>query len=127
MVSHWCETWSLILTEERRLKVFESRVLRLFGPRRDELTRKWRKLCNEELNDLYRSPNIVRVIKSRIIRQAWHVARKGERGIYRILVGKPKGKRPRFRWEDNIKTDLQEVEVWTGSSWLRIGTGGGYL
>jgi hypothetical protein len=117
------------LTEECRLRVFENRVLRrIFGPRRDELTREWRKLHNEELNDLYSSPNVVQVLKSRIIRRVWHVARKGDRrGIYRVLVGKPKGKRPSLRWEDNIKMDFQEVEVWTGSRWLRIGTGGRYL
>jgi hypothetical protein len=82
------------------------------------------------LNDLYSSPNIVRVIKSRRIRWAEHVARTGKkRGVYRLLVGKPEGKRPRFRWEDNIKMDLQEVGcgVWIGSSWLRIGTGVGHL
>ena len=129
MVSHCCETWSLTLTEECRLRVFENRVLRrIFGPRRDELTWEWRKLCNGELNDLYRSPNIVQVLKSRIIRPVRHVAHEGDRrGIYRVLVGKLEGKRPSLRWEDNIKMDFQEVEVWTGSSWLRIGTGGRYL
>jgi len=96
--------------------VFENRVLRrIFGPKRDEVTRKWRKLNNEGLNDLYSSPSIVGVIKSRGMRLAGHVARMGERrGVYRVLVGKPEGKRPlgrpRRRWEDNIKTDLQEVE-----------------
>ena len=94
----------------------------------------WRKLHNEELNDLHSSPNIVRVIKSRRMRSAGHVARMGERrGVYRVLVGKPEGMRtlgiPRCRWEDNIKMDLKEVGrgVWTGWSWLRIGTGGGHL
>ena len=95
--------------------LFENRVLRrIFGPRRDEITGEWRKLHNEELNDLYCSPNIVRVIKSRRLRWAGHVARMGERtGVYRVLVGKPEGKRqfgrPRRRCEDNIKMDLQEV------------------
>jgi len=100
----------------------------------DEVTREWKKLHNEELNDLYSSPNIVQVIKPRRIRWAGHVARMGEgRGIYMILVGKPVGKgllgRPRHRWEDNIKMGLQEVGcgVWTGSSWPMIGTGGGHL
>ena len=129
-----CETWSLTLREECRLRVFEDRVLRrIFGPERDEVTGEWRKLHNEELNFLY-SPNIVRVIKSRIMRWVGHVARTGERrGVYTVLVGKPEGKiprgRPRRRWEDNIKMDIHEVGcgVWTGSSWLRIGTGGGHL
>jgi hypothetical protein len=93
---------------------------------------KYHYIHNEELNDLYSSPNIVRVIKSRRVRWAGHVARMGEkRDIYRVLVGKPGGKRPlgtpRHRWEDNIKKDLQEVGVWTGLSWLRIGTGGRHL
>ena len=102
-------------TEKRRLRVFENRVLRkIFGPRRDEVTGEWRKLLNEELNDLYSSPNIVRVNNSRRMRWTGHVARMGERrGLYRVLVGKPEGKRslsrPRCRWEDNIKMDLQEV------------------
>jgi len=109
------ETWLLTLREERRLKVFENRVLRrIFGPMRDEVTGEWRKLHNEEINGLYSSPNIVRVIKSRRIRWLGHVARLGERrGVYRILVGKPEGKRPlgrsRRRWEDNIMMDIQEV------------------
>ena len=107
---------------------------RIFGPKRDEVTEEWRKVHHEELNDLYCSPNIVRVLKSRKKRWAGHVAHLGERrGLYRVLVGKPEGKRPlgrrRRRWEDNIKMDLQEVGfgMWTGSSWLRIGTGGGHL
>ena len=81
---------------------------------RDEVTREWRKLHNEELNDLYSSPNIVRVIKPRRMRWAGHVARMGEkRGVYRVFVGKPEGTRPlgrpRRRWQDNIRMDLQEV------------------
>ena len=87
---------------------------RIFGPRRDEVTGEWRRLHNEELNDLYSSPNIVRVIKARRMRWAGHVARMGEdRGVYKVLVGKPEGRRPlgrrRHRWMDNIRTDLQEV------------------
>jgi len=102
------------LREEPRLRVFENRVLRIFGPKRDEIKREWKKLHNEKLNDLYSSPNIFRVIKGRNIRWAGHVARIGERrGVYRVLVGKPEGnrplERPRRRWEDNIKMDLQEV------------------
>jgi len=102
------------LREERRLRVFENRVLRaIFGPKRDEVTAEWRKLHNEELNDLYCSLNIVRVTKSRM-RWAGHVAHMDERrGVYMVLVGKLEGKRPlgrpRRRWEDNIKMDLQEV------------------
>ena len=85
---------------------------RIFGPKRDEVAGEWRKLHNEELNNLYSSHNIVRVIKSRRMRWAEHVARVGERrGVYRVLVGKPEGKRPlgrpRFRWEDNIKMYLK--------------------
>jgi hypothetical protein len=97
------------------LRVFENRVLRrIFGPKRDEVTRKWRRLYNEELNYLYSSPNIIRVIKSRRMRWAGHVARMDEgRGAYRILMGRPEGRRslgrPRRRWENNIKMDLQEV------------------
>jgi len=87
---------------------------RIFGPRWEEVTAEWRRLHNEELNDLYSSPIIVRVIKSRRMRWARHVARMGEeRGVYRVLVGKPEGKRPlgrpRRRWVDNIRMDLQKV------------------
>jgi len=86
----------IALREERRLRVFENRVLRrILGSKRDEVTWEWRKLHNEELNDLYSSPNIVRAVKSRIMRWVGHVARMGEmRGVYRVLVGKPEGKRP---------------------------------
>ena len=96
VVLYECETWSLTLREEGKLRVFENMVLRrIFGPRRDEVMGEWRRLHNEELNDLYSSPNIVRVIKSRRMRWAGHVARMGEeRGAYRVLVGKPEGKRP---------------------------------
>jgi hypothetical protein len=87
--------------------LFENRAQRRIGPKRDEVTGKWRKLHNEELNDLYSSPNIVRVIKSRIMRWTGHVARmRDRRGVHRVLVGKTEGKiplgRPRPRWEDNI-------------------------
>ena len=107
---------------------------KVFGPKRGEVTGEWRKLHNEELNDLYSLPNIVRVVNSRRMRWAGHVALIGEdRGVHRVLVGKPEGKRllgrPRHRWEDNIKIDLQEVGggLGTGWSWLRTGTGGGHL
>jgi len=114
VVFYGCETWSLTLREERKLRVFENMVLRrIFGPRRDEVIGELRRLHSEELNDLYSSPNIVRVIKSRRMRCAGHVARMGEeRGLYGVLVGKPEGKsslvRPRCRWVDNIRMDLQE-------------------
>jgi len=118
------ETLSLTLREERNLRVFENMVLRrIFRPRRDEVTGEWRRLHNEELNDLYCSPNIVRVIKWRRMRWPGHVARMGEeRGVYRVVVGKPEGRRPlgrpRRRWANNIRTDLQEVGyvymVWIG-------------
>jgi hypothetical protein len=117
VVLYGCETWSLTLRGERKLRVFENMVLRrIFGPRRDEVTGEWRRLHNEDLNDLYSSPNIVRAIKSRRMRWAGHVARMGEeRGVYRVLVGKSEGKRPlgrpRRRWVDNISMDLQEVFI----------------
>jgi len=107
---------------------------RIFGPRRDEVTGEWRRLHNEELNDLYSSPNFVWVIKSRRMRRAGHVARMGEeRGVYRVLVGKPEGKRPlgrpRRRWVDNIGMDSRrwDVGIWTGLGWPRIEIGGGHL
>ena len=95
VVLYGCETWSLTVREERKLRVFENMVLRLFGPRREEVMGEWRRLHNEELNDLYSSPNIVRVIKSRRMRWAGHVARMGEeKGAYRVLVGETGGKEP---------------------------------
>jgi hypothetical protein len=109
------ETWSLILREEHKLRVFENGVLRrIFGLKRDGGTGGWRKLHNEDLHDLYSSPNIIRIIKSRRMRWAGHVARMGEkRNEYRLLVGKPQGKRPlgkpKCRWIDNIKMDLLEI------------------
>ena len=115
--------------------MFESMVLRrIFGPRRDEVTGEWRRLHNVELNDLYSLPNIVRVIKSRRMRWAGHVARMGEgRELYRVLVGKPEG---RNQW-GNQGVDgwiilgwisrRWDVGIWTGLGWPRIETGGGRL
>jgi hypothetical protein len=96
VVLYGCETWSLTIREEHRLRVFENRVLRgIFGPKRDEVTGEWRKLHNEELHNLYSSPDIIRQAKSRRMRWAGHVARMGEEiKVYKVLVGKPEGKRP---------------------------------
>ena len=108
--------------------MFDNRVLRkVFEPKMDEVTGKWRKLHNEELSDTYSLSNIVRVVKSRRMRWAGHVACMGEgRGVHRVLVGKPEGKRPmgrpRRRWEDNIKMDLQDVG---GGLWGLDGVGSG--
>jgi len=132
VVLYGCETWLLILREERRLRMFEKRVLRrIFGPKRDEVSGAWSKLNNEVLNYLYPSPYIIRVIKSRRTRWEGHVACIGKkRGAQRILVWKPEGKRPlvrpRRRWEDNTEMVLQEVRLgaWTGLIWIRIGTVG---
>jgi hypothetical protein len=120
---------SLILREEHKLKVFENRMLRrIFGPKRDGVTGGWRNLHNEEHHNLYPSPSIIRIIKSRMMRWAGHVARMGEkRNVYRLLVGKSEGKRslgrPRCRWIDNIKTDLLEIGVnvvdWIGLAQYR--------
>jgi len=101
------------LREELRLRVFENRVVRrIFGPKSDEVTGEWRKLHNEELNDLYSSPNIVRVMKPKRMRWAGLVARTERRGAYIVLMGKPQGRRllgrPRRRCEINIKMDIQE-------------------
>ena len=129
VVVYGCETWSLILGEERRLRVFENRVLRrIFGPKKDEVTEEWRKLHNEALNDLYPSPNVVQVIKSRGMRGAGHVARMG---------------RCTWFWWGNLRESDHlgdpcvdgriilrwiyrkwDVGVWNGSSWLKIGTDG---
>jgi hypothetical protein len=124
VVLYGCETWSLTLREEQRLRVFENRLLRkIFGHKREE-DGSWRKLHNDELHSLYSSPNIVRVIKSRRVRWAEHVARMGEgRGVYRVLVGRPEGKRPlrrpRWRWEDNIKMDLTETGI-DAANWIQM-------
>jgi hypothetical protein len=134
VILYGCETWSLTLRDEQRLRVFENRVLRrIFGCKRDEATGEWRRLHNE-LNDLYSSPNVVWVIKSRRMGWVGHMALIGRgRGAYRILVRRPEGRRslgrPRHRWEDNIKMDLKELGwgTWTALSWLRIRRYGGLL
>jgi len=123
------------LREKRRLRVFENRVLRkIFGPKRDKVTGEWRKPHNEELNYLYSSPNIVRVIKSRRMRWTGYIARMSERrGVYRVLV---RNLRERDHLEDQgvdgriiLRWIFRkwDVGVWTGSMWFRIGTGGGLL
>jgi len=96
IILYGCETWSLTLREECRLRVFENRVFRrVFGPNRDDVTGEWKKLHNEELSDLYSLPSIVRVVKSRRMRWAGHMSLMGEgRVLHRILAGKPEGKRP---------------------------------
>ena len=135
MVLYECETWSLTLRDERRLRVFENRVLRrVFGPKMDEVTGEWRKLHNEELSDLYFLPNIVRVVKSRRMRWAGHVALMGEG---EVCTGFWLGSlREKDHWGDpdvNGRIILRwifrkwEGVVGTGWSWLRIGTVGGRL
>jgi hypothetical protein len=125
VVMYGRETWSLTLREEHRLRVFEKRVLRsIFGPRRDEVTGEWRKLHNEKLNDLYSSPSIITLMKSRRMRWAGHVARMGQkRNAYRLLVGKPEGSRtlgrPRRRWLDNIRIGFVEVG-WGDVDWIGL-------
>jgi hypothetical protein len=123
-VLYGCETWCLTLREEHRLRVFENRVLRrTFGPKREEDGSR-RNLHSDELHSLYSSPNIVRVIKSRRMRCAGHVARMEEgKGVYGVLAGRPEGKRPlgrpRHRWEDNIKMNLREIGI-DGANWIRL-------
>jgi hypothetical protein len=124
-VLYGCETWSLIVREECRLRVLENRVLRrIFGSKKDKVTDEWRGLHNKELYALYSSPNIIRVIKSRRLRWAGHVARTGNRrGAYRVLAVKREGRRPlgraRRRWEDNTEMDLREVGC-GGKNWIDL-------
>jgi hypothetical protein len=120
-----CETWSLKLREEHKLRVFENRVLRrIFGPKRDQVMGEWRKLHSEELHNLFSSPDTIRQVKSRRMRWAGHVACMGEkRKVYKVLVGKPEGKRPlgrpKCRWEDRIRMDLREIGL-GGVDWIRL-------
>jgi hypothetical protein len=135
VILYGCETWSLTLREEHRLRVFENRVLRrIFGPTRDEITGEWRKLHSWELHNLYSSPGIIRQIKSRRLRGAGHVARMGEgRNVYGVLVGKPEGKNHlKYKGVDGrmgSKWTLGRLVrgVWSGFTWLGIGTVGGLL
>jgi hypothetical protein len=121
VVLYGCKTWSLTLREEHRLRVFENKMLRrIFGPKRDEVTGGWRKLHNEELCELYSSPNIIKIIKSRRMRWAEHVARMREkRKAYWLLVGKRPLGRPRRRWVNNIKMDLLEIG-WGSVDWIGL-------
>jgi hypothetical protein len=114
-----------MLREEHRLRVFENRVLRrIFGPKRVEVTGEWRKMHNEELHNLYSSPDIIRQVNSRRMRWAGYVARMGEESkVYKVLVGKPAGKRPlgrpMRRWEDGIRMDLRAIGL-GGVDWIRL-------
>ena len=135
VVLYGCETWSLALREERKQRVFENMVFRrIFGPRRDEVTGEWRRLHNEELNDLYSSPNIVRVMKSRRMRWVGHVARMGEE---KKCIGSWRGNRREGDHWGDLGVDVWiilgrisrkwDVGIWTGLVWPWIETGGGRL
>jgi hypothetical protein len=122
VVLYGCETWSLTLREEHRLRVFENRVQRLiFGPKRNEVTGEWRKLHNEELYNLYSFPDVIMQVKSRRMRWAGHVARMGEeRKVYKVLVGKPEGRNHLEDQDvDGVRMDLGEIGFW-GVDWIRL-------
>jgi hypothetical protein len=124
VVLYGSETWSVTLREEHRLRVLEKRVLRIFGPKRNEVMGEWRKVHSGELHNLY-SPDIIRLIKSRRMGWGGHVACMGEgTNMYRVLVGKSKGKRPleipRHRWEDGIKMDRRESGWGGGVEWIHL-------
>jgi hypothetical protein len=119
-----CETWSLTLREEHRLRVFEKRVLRrIFGSKRDEVIGGWRKLHNEGLHKLYSSSSTIKMFKSKRTRWSGNAARIGEKNVYRIFVGKPEGKRPLGRpirrWMGYIKINLREIG-WGGMGWIDL-------
>jgi hypothetical protein len=131
-----CQEDTTLQHSHNLFNIYQNRVLRrILGPKRNEVTGEWRKLHNKELHDLYSSPSIIRIVKSRRMRWAGHVARMGEkRNSYRLLVGKPEGKRPlgrpRCRWVDNIRMEILERwdgVMWTGLVWLSLGTGGELL
>jgi hypothetical protein len=124
VVLYGCETSSVTLGEEHRLRVFENNVLRIFGPKRDEMTGGWRKLRNEELHNLYSSSSIIRMTKSWRKTLAGHVARMGaKRNACMILMGNPEGKRPlgrpRRRWVHNNKMDPRDIG-WDGVDWIDL-------
>jgi hypothetical protein len=123
VVLYGCETWSLTLREEQRLRVLENRMLRrIFAPKRDEVTLGWRKLHNEELHNLYSSPDIIRMIKEDGMVRACSTYVE-MRNAYKVLTGKPEGKtplgRPRSRWENNIKIDVRELG-WENVDWMHL-------
>jgi hypothetical protein len=125
------ETWPLTLRDEHRLTVFENGLLKIFGPKREEIIGGWRKLHLEDLCNLYFSPNIIRMIKSKRMRWQGNATHMGGITAHKIIVAKLEGKRPlgrpRHRWQDNIKVVLGKRCDDVNFMWLRIGTGGRLL